>query len=370
MTERYSFLDDYSEGCHPRILELMTQSNLVQQTAYGDDEYSISARRLIQEQIQGESQALDQSGAHGEAHTQTDHSLQDTSEIPVFFVAGGTLANIITMASALRSHEAVIASHIGHIVVRETGAIEATGHKIITVPTSDGKLTPAQIQSTLASNAHFPHMARPRLVYISNATEVGTVYTKTEVQALSKLCKANNLLLMMDGARLGTALAAPKSDLTLKDVARLTDIFWIGGTKAGALIGEAIVIPNPQLAIDFAFHIKQRGALLAKGRLLGIQFQTLFTDDLFMTVSASANLAAQTLSAAFVEAGHPLSAETESNQIFPVLPNTIIDELKKSFDFYVWEPVDENSSVIRLVTSWATDETQVQAFIAALHAAS
>ena len=370
MTERYSFLDDYSEGCHPRILELMTQSNLVQQTAYGDDEYSINARRLIQEQIQGEAQELFQSEANGDAHSQTDHSPQDSSEIPIFFVAGGTLANIIIMASALRSHEAVIASHIGHIVVRETGAIEATGHKIITVPTSDGKLTPAQIQSTLASNAHFPHMARPRLVYISNATEVGTVYTKTEVQALSKLCKANNLLLMMDGARLGTALAAPKSDLTLKDVARLTDIFWIGGTKAGALIGEAIVIPNPQLAIDFAFHIKQRGALLAKGRLLGIQFQTLFSDNLFMTVSASANLAAQTLSAAFVEAGHPLSAETESNQIFPVLPNTVIDELKKSFDFYVWEPVDEKSSVVRLVTSWATDETQVQAFIAALHAAS
>jgi len=341
MTDRYSFLDDYSEGCHPRILEAMASSNLVQQTAYGNDEYSTSAHQLIQQQL-------------------------GSTDIPVYFVAGGTLANIIIMASALRSHEAVIASHIGHIVVRETGAIEATGHKIITVPTTDGKLTPGKVMSTLASNSHFPHMARPRLVYISNATEVGTVYTKAEVQALSAVCKDNHLLLMMDGARLGTALAAQKSDMSLQDVAELTDIFWIGGTKAGALMGEAIVIPNPQLAVDFAFHIKQRGALLAKGRLLGIQFQTLFSDDLFMSLSRAANQTAQTLSAAFVAAGYELAAETESNQIFPVLPNALIDELKKSFDFYVWEPVDAENSVVRLVTSWATDDTQVQRFITAL----
>jgi len=341
MTDRYSFLDDYSEGCHPRIIEAMARSNLVQQTAYGNDDYSTHAHQLIQQQLGG-------------------------TDIPVYFVAGGTLANIIIMASALRSHEAVIASHIGHIVVRETGAIEATGHKIITVPTTDGKLTPDNITSTLASNAHFPHMARPRLVYISNATEVGTVYTRAEVQALSTVCKDNNLLLMMDGARLGTALAAQKSDMSLQDVAELTDIFWIGGTKAGALIGEAIVIPNPQLAVDFTFHIKQRGALLAKGRLLGIQFQTLFSEDLFMSLSRSANQNAQRLSAALVAAGYELAAETESNQIFPVLPNTLIEALKKSFDFYVWEPVDIEHSVVRLVTSWATDATQVQRFITAL----
>jgi len=203
-------------------------------------------------------------------------------------------------------------------------------------------------------------------VYISNATEVGTVYTRAEVQALSTVCKDNNLLLMMDGARLGTALAAQKSDMSLQDVAELTDIFWIGGTKAGALIGEAIVIPNPQLAVDFTFHIKQRGALLAKGRLLGIQFQTLFSEDLFMSLSRSANQNAQRLSAALVAAGYELAAETESNQIFPVLPNTLIEALKKSFDFYVWEPVDIEHSVVRLATSWATDATQVQRFITAL----
>ena len=240
--KKYSFLDDYSEGCHPNILEVMASTNLVQQTAYGNDDYSEQARHLIRE-----------------------HLGQET--IPVYFVAGGTLANIIIMSSALRSHEAVIAASSGHIVVRETGAIEATGHKIITVVSQDGKLTPNDIESTLASNAHYPHMAKPRLVYISNATETGTVYTKAELQALSETCKSNGLLLLLDGARLGTALTASISDLTMKDIAELTDVFWIGGTKAGALIGEAIVIPNDQLADDYSFHIKQRGALLAKGPL-------------------------------------------------------------------------------------------------------
>ena len=341
MTNRYSFLDDYSEGCHPDILQALSQSNLIQQTAYGDDEYSINARQLIR------------------------HELGST-DIPVYFVAGGTLANIIIMASALRSHEAIIAAHTGHIVVRETGAIEATGHKIIAVPANDGKLTPDLVEATLKTNAHFPHMTRPKLVYISNATEVGTVYTKQEVTALSACCKSNSLLLMMDGARLGTAITALKSDLTLKDVADLCDIFWIGGTKAGALIGEAIVIPNSQLADDFTFHIKQRGALLAKGRLLGIQFEALFSNTLFYKLAENANTAAQRLSNAFTDAGHELAAATESNQIFPILPNALIDTLKEQFDFYVWEPLDNDCSVVRFVTSWATDDTQIDALIEGL----
>lgn len=341
MTDRYSFLDDYSEGCHPSILAALTESNLVQQTAYGDDEYSCQARALIQNHFQ-------------------------QADIPVFFVAGGTLANIIVMSSALRSHEAVIAAQTGHIVVRETGAIEATGHKIISVATDDGKLTPELVETTLAKNAHFPHMARPRLVYVSNATELGTVYSKAELTKLSECCQKNNLLLMVDGARLGAALTAPSIDLTLNDLAELSDIFWIGGTKAGALIGEAIIIPNEKLADDFAFHIKQRGALLAKGRLLGIQFQALFSNDLFFELSQSANAVAQQLSKAFVAAGYKLAANTESNQIFPILPNTVIDTLKEQFDFYVWEPVDDQHSVVRLVTSWATDTVQVDSLISTL----
>lgn len=337
MSSRYSFLDDYSEGCHPDILAALSQSNMIQQTAYGDDEHSINARNFIRSEL-------------------------NTADTPVYFVAGGTLANIIIISAILRPHEAAIAAHTGHIVVRETGAIEATGHKIITVPTSDGKLTPELIESTLANNAHFPHMTRPRLVYISNATELGTVYTKKEITSLSQSCKSNNLLLMIDGARLGTAITAPKSDLSLRDIVKLCDIFWIGGTKAGALIGEAIVIPNAQIADDFTFHIKQRGALLAKGRLLGIQFETLFSNKLFFKLSANANSSAQRLSNALTDAGHELATATESNQIFPILPNALISQLKELFDFYVWEPLDNDRSVVRLVTSWATDKTQIDVF--------
>lgn len=335
---RYNFLDDYSEGCHPRILEALTSTNLIQQTAYGDDEYSSQARQLIREQCGGR-------------------------DIPIYFVAGGTLANIIITSTSLRSHEAVIAASTGHIVVRETGAIEATGHKIITVASDDGKLTPDDIETALANNAHYPHMAKPRLVYISNATEAGTVYTKEELQGLSNVCKENGLLLLLDGARLGVALTAGINDLTLSDVAELTDIFWIGGTKAGALIGEAIVIPNAQLAEDFTFHIKQRGGLLAKGRLLGTQFVELFSDGLFYDLTRHANAMAQKLSTAIVDCGYSLTAPTESNQIFPILPDALIDSLKGSYDFYVWGKVDNQHSVIRMVTSWATGEKQVNALI-------
>ena len=338
---KYSFLDDYSEGCHPKILQAMTASNMAQQTAYGHDEYSKRGKELIQQHL-------------------------DNKETPIFFVAGGTLANIIIMSSALRSHEAIISAATGHIAMRETGAIEATGHKIISVPSADGKLTAASVKTAVASNAHYPHMAKPRLVYISNATEAGTVYTKAEVQALSEVCKTNHLLLMMDGARLGTALTADINDMTLQDIAELTDIFWIGGTKAGALIGEAIVIPNAVLAEDFEFHIKQRGALLAKGRLLGQQFAELFDQDLFFELCKHCNRMAQKLANAMTTNGYGLAAATESNQIFPVLPNSMIETLEQYFAFYRWEKADDEHSVIRLVTSWATEESQIDAFIAAV----
>lgn len=335
---RYSFLDDYSEGCHPKILEALAGTNMIQQTAYGNDEYSERARNLIREYL-------------------------GSKDIPIFFVAGGTLTNIIITSSILKSHEAVIAANTGHIVVRETGAIEATGHKIITVASENGKLTQGDIDVALARNAHYPHMAKPRLVYISNATEVGTVYTKAELKSLSKICKENDLFLFMDGARLGVALTANTNDLTLKDIAELTDIFWIGGTKAGTLMGEAIVIPNELLARDFEFHIKQRGGLLAKGRLLGLQFVELFTDGLFFDLTRHANAMAQKLSDAITRSGYSLTAPTESNQIFSILPNAIIEHLKENYDFYVWEKADDQHSVIRIVTSWATDEKQVETLI-------
>jgi threonine aldolase len=336
--KKYSFLDDYSEGCHPDILASLTSTNMVQQTAYGNDEYSEQAKGLIRNHL-GDDKAS------------------------VFFVAGGTLGNIIIASSLLKSHEAVISASSGHIVVRETGAIEAVGHKIITVPSTDGKLTPEDVENALANNAHFPHMAKPRLVYISNATEAGTIYSKDELRSISSVCKENNLLLLLDGARLGTALSASKNDLSLKDICELTDVFWIGGTKAGALIGEAIIIPNQQLAEDFSFHVKQRGALLAKGRLLGLQFATLFENNLFFDLTKFSNVMADKLSSGIVDCGYDLASETESNQIFPILSNILIERLQEKFDFYVWEKVDDQRSTIRLVTSWATDEAQVDNFI-------
>ncbi|KAJ5633285.1 hypothetical protein N7490_009624 [Penicillium lividum] len=332
-----SFQDDYSEGAHPSILRALLDTNTPQQKPYGNDDFSEAAKSCIREKVKSPTAAI-------------------------HFVASGTLANIICIGSCLRPHEAVIAATSGHISVRETGAIEAIGHKIITVSPSNGKLTPEIIKKTLDQNAHFPHMAKPRLVYISNATETGTIYTKAELSAISELCKERKLLLLLDGARLGAALAAVKNDLTLADLARLTDIFWIGGTKMGALLGEAIVINNPLLAEDFAFHVKQRGGLLAKGRALGVQFLELFSSDLFFELACHANKMAQLLSSAVIEAGFELSAQTETNQVFAILPNVLILKLQDDFEFHIWEKSDDDHAVIRLVTSWATSESQVIAF--------
>ncbi len=336
--KKYGFLDDYSEGCHPSILKEMTAQNMVQQNAYGDDDYCAEAKLFIRRHL-------------------------GQSDVPIFFVSGGTLANIIIISSALRPHEAVISASSGHIYQRETGAIEATGHKIITVPSSDGKLTPQGIERALALNAQFPHMTRPRLVYLSNATESGTIYSFEELSLISKLCKDRDLLLMLDGARLGAALTADSNDLSLQSITQLVDVFWIGGTKAGALIGEAIVIPNHLLAKDFAFHIKQKGALLAKGRLLGQQFACLFRDELFFTLSKQANQLAGKISEGVVRNGYSLAVATESNQVFPVLPNGLVESLQESFGFYIWESRQNGDAVLRLVTSWATDECQVDRLI-------
>ena len=231
------------------------------------------------------------------------------------------------------------------------------------MPSEDGKLAPDDVQAALDADAHYPHMAKPRLVYISNATELGTFYSKRELIALSDFCKEKELLLFLDGAILGVALAAEGSDLTLAEIASATDLFWIGGTKAGALLGEAIVINNQSLAEDISFHIKQRGALLAKARLLGLQFLELFKEDLFFEASRHANEMAAKLSMAINSSNFKLAAKTESNQVFPILPNSLIENLNQNFEFYIWEKIDAQTSVIRLVTSWATDEMQVDRFI-------
>ena len=339
----FSFLDDYSEGAHPDILRVLTESNTIQQAPYGEDSYS------------------------AEATTRIKARLGSTFDGAIHYVASGTMANIISISSCLRPHEAVIAVNSGHIVVREAGAIEATGHKLIVVPAVDGKLTPANIEAALASNAHFPHMAKPRLIYLSNATETGTVYTLEELRKISALARQRGLILFLDGARLGAALASSKSDATLADIAALVDIFWIGGTKVGALLGEAIVVCNPALAEDFAFHVKQRGGMLAKGRLLGIQFQELFGDkNLFFENAKHANAMAAKLAAGIVSGGYGLEAETATNQVFPILPDSVIAALQRHFAFYVWRKADNDHSAIRLVTSWATEEREVDAFLARL----
>ena len=335
---KYSFLDDYSEGCHPRILEALSESNLVQQMAYGEDLYSQEARALMHKELGSDKAAI-------------------------YFVASGTLANIIITSSCLRPHEAIIAPETGHMVVREAGAIEATGHKIITMPTDDGKLTPDDLQKALNENAHYPHMAKPRMVYISNATETGRFYTKAELVALSKFCRTSKLLLFIDGARLGAALTATDNDVTFKDIAKLADIFWLGGTKMGALLGEAIVVTNDALADGFLINVKQRGGLLAKGRVVGIQFRELFNDGLFYDVCGRTNRLAAYFSSEIERVGFELAAKPETNQIFAILPNAVIEKLEQKFAFYNWEPIDEGQTVIRLVTSWTTDKTKIDEFV-------
>lgn len=331
-------MDDYSEGCHPDILAAMAETNMSQQSAYGVDEYSNQARALIHEQL-------------------------ENAASEIFFVAGGTLANLTLMSSLLRSHEAIISVRRGHIATHETGAIEAVGHKIITVETPDGKLNPKLVEAAVTANSMAPHMAKPRIVYISNATETGRIYTKGELEALSQTCRERDLLLFLDGARLGVALASLDSDVNLSDIARLTDVFWIGGTKAGALIGEAIVINRPELALDFRYNIKQRGALLAKGRLLGLQFRELFDKNLFVTACRHANSLATQLSGAILSAGYELASGTQTNQVFPIFPNEIVDRIEADFGFYRWEAYGSDYTCIRLVTSWATPAAQVDRFI-------
>jgi threonine aldolase len=331
-------MDDYSEGCHPNILRVLNDTNLIQQMAYGNDEYSYQAKKLI-------SKHLNKVG------------------VDIHFVAGGTLANLICISSILKPYEAIISAVSGHIALREAGAIEATGHKIISVSSANGKLTSDDIKEVLKNNSHTPHMAKPKLVYISNSTELGTIYTKAELQKLSTICKANDLLLFIDGARLGAALTAKNNDLTLTDIVESADIFWIGGTKTGILFGEAIVIPNKRLAYEFDFNIKQRGALLAKGRVLGLQFRELFSNNLFFDLARHANKMAEKLSQAIIDAGFRLLQPTQSNQVFAIFPNTLIKTLQEKFAFFVMNEIDEQSSMVRLVTSWATIEEKVDSFI-------
>lgn len=334
----YSFKNDYAEGAHPRILDALIKNNLTQQNGYGLDEYSQNAVRLIKEKCENPNAA-------------------------VHFVSGGTQANLIVISAFLRPHESVIAAQTGHIFTNEAGAIEATGHKVHGVETSDGKLRPQEIQNVIDAHQNIPHQLKQKLVYISNSTEVGTIYSKQELKELYAFCQEKNLILFLDGARLGHALTAETNDLSFSDIAKYTDAFYLGGTKNGALIGEAIVINNANLQEEFGFHLKQKGAMLAKGRLLGIQFQELLRDNLYFDLASHANHQAMKIKKAFVKKGCTFLSETFTNQIFPVLNKNQIDQLSKKFDFYVWKKINDESSAIRIITSWATTDEIVADFI-------
>ena len=339
----YSFKNDYSEGAHPRILEALSESNFKQDEGYGEDCFTRKAIDLLKVRI-------------------------GRDDLDIHLLSGGTQTNLTVISAFLRSHEAVIAANTGHILVHETGAIEATGHKIISIEVGDGKLNDSHIKAALDLHTD-EHMVKPKLVYISNPTEIGTVYHKDELEQLSRFCKENNLFLFMDGARLGSALCLEESDLELSDLGRLVDAFYIGGTKNGALIGEALVICRESLKEDFRFHMKQKGALLAKGRLLGIQFLELFRDNLYFDLAKHANKMAGILREGISKAGFRFLVHSPSNQLFPILPDRLVTELQKDYAFHVWSKVDAENSAIRLVTSWATKEEAILAFIEDLNKA-
>lgn len=333
----YSFKNDYSEGAHPRILNSLIESNLEQEAGYGEDRFSQEAVEILKQRI-------------------------GKNDVDIHLLAGGTQTNLTAISAFLRPHEAAIAASTGHILTHETGAIEATGHKIISIEVEDGKLSPSHIKEALDAHTD-EHMVKPKLVYISNSTEIGSIYKKGELEQLSQICKENNLILFMDGARLGSALSSAENDLELSDLPLLVDAFYIGGTKNGALIGEALVICRDSLKEEFRFHMKQKGALLAKGRLLGIQFLELFRDNLFFDLALHANKMAELLREAISKEQFKFLTHSPSNQIFPILPNSLITELQSKYSFYIWEKVDSDYSAIRLVTSWATKEEVVLAFI-------
>lgn len=328
---------DYSEGAHEKILERLVASNREQTEGYGADHYSMEAKECMKK-------------------------LCKRKDVDIHFLVGGTQANLTVIAASLRPHQGVIAAKTAHINVHETGAIEACGHKVLALPTEDGKITAQQIEECYQAHVNddsCEHMVQPKMVYLSQSTELGTIYSKEELEKIAAVCRNCRLILYVDGARLGYAMAASDSTVTIADLAELCDVFYIGGTKVGALFGEAVVIRNPAIKEDFRYLIKQKGGMLAKGRLLGIQFLALFEDNLYMEISRHAAVLADRLREAFHEAGVPFLVENTTNQLFPVLPDEILEQWKEKYSFSYERRMDENHSAVRFCTSWATREEDV-----------
>lgn len=338
------FDSDYLEGCFPEILRKLEETNFEQTPGYGEDEYCAHAREVIRKEC-GAPQA------------------------EVHFLVGGTQTNTTVIASLLRPYQGVLCAVSGHINVHETGAIEHSGHKVLTLPSSDGKITAAQISSALndhSTGVSRVHLVQPAMVYISFSTELGTIYTLSELKEISSVCRSAGIPLFIDGARMGYALMSPSCDITLKDIAALADVFYLGGTKQGALFGEAVVFCNTALAGDFRYNIKQNGGMLAKGRLLGIQFSTLFEEGLYFSAAKKAVEQALKLKKAFMDHGFSFFVDSPTNQQFPILPNELICRLREKFSFEDWECVDEDHTAVRFCTSWATLDSSVDALISNL----
>ncbi len=329
---------DYSEGAHPNVLRKLVETNTEQTEGYGTDSYCHKAAELIRD-------------------------LTECPDADVHFFVGGTQANLTVLSACLRPHQGVISADTGHINTHESGAIEATGHKVLSVPSPDGKLTAARVQELYDTHAHDSareHTVQPKLVYLSNPTEIGTIYTKAELTALSQTCRKNGLYLYLDGARLGYALCAVGNDLDLPAIAGLCDAFYIGGTKNGALFGEALVITDDSLKPDFRYIIKQKGGMLAKGRLLGLQFIALLEDDLYFKMARHANEMAGIIKDACVKKGYKFLTESVTNQQFPIMPDRILKKLKEKYEYTFWQPVGHAHSAVRFVTSWATTKRDAE----------
>lgn len=335
------FTSDYTEGAHPRIIEKLAETNMEQTVGYGEDPYCEKAREAIKK-------------------------VCEAPEADVHFLVGGTQTNFTVISSILRPFQGVICADSGHINVHETGAVEATGHKVLALPSKEGKITGQQIKEYYDlhwSDESREHIVQPKMVYISHPTEVGTLYTKNELENISTVCKECGLYLFLDGARMGYGLMAPGTDVTLPDIAKCCDVFYIGGTKVGALFGEAVVITNPCLKQDFRYCIKQKGGMFAKGRLLGVQFLELFKNGLYFEISKHAIDMAMLLKDGLKEKGYEFFMDSNTNQQFIIVEDAKLQEIRQKYGVTYQERYDETHSVIRLCTSWATKEENVKAFL-------
>ena len=335
----YLFHNDYNEVCHSSVLNKLQNYCGKQMPGYGEDPACDAAAAMIR-------------------------GLCGNDNLAVHFLVGGTQANLTVISAALRPHQAALGAHTAHINVHETGAVEATGHKVLALPSPDGKINADQIRETMVSHLADEareHIAQPKLVYISNPTELGTIYSLHELKNIYSVCKEFGLYLFVDGARLGYGLAAQGNDISFADLATYTDVFYIGGTKVGAMFGEAVVISNPVLAEDFRYIIKQKGAMLAKGWLLGLQFEALLEDDLYMKISEHADRMADRIRDTLHKLQYPLLIEGVTNQVFPILPDELLEKLKCNFTFTEQVRVDDKHRAVRFCTSWATQESAVQA---------